>query len=173
MINQQNLILIIVSVIIFQAGAQNSVPQRSDISYNVLADSLLRNNGPQDLKISITCGASEDIATYILRLNDTQVLWTVVSAEMNEQPLWLIMDENRADRDNILAWQYDREEGVLRVSPPPGMVNYNLNMTLRINLLRSNIIQKKSEKEVVLLAQSTGGLSRCATRDSGNKVSFK
>ena len=106
-------------------------------------------------------------------MNGTEVLWTVVSAEMNAQQLWLIMNEGKADRENILAWYYDREEGELRFFPPPGVTNFDLNMVLRVNLLRSHIIQKKSEKEVALLAQSGGDLSRCATRGNGNIVSFK
>ena len=173
MINQQNFILLIVAVMIFQAGAQNSAPIRSDISYEVSADSLLRNNSPQDLNLSITCGSSEDIETYLLSLSETEALWTVVSAELNGQPLWLIMNEGKAERNDILAWQYDQVENLLRLYPPPGINNYELNMVLRINLLRSNTIKKTSEKEVALEAQSRGVLTRCTTKGAGNRIAFK
>ncbi len=173
MIKKLNLIILIIVAMIFYAGAQNPVSTRTDISYEVSADSLIRNNSPQDLNLSITCESGEDIDAYVLILAGTEALWTVVSAELNDQPLWLIMDEGKAERNDILAWQYDQVEKVLRFYPPPGSNNYDLNMVLQINLLRSNSIQKKSVREVALEAQSAGGLSRCSTIDAGNRIAFK
>ena len=173
MINQRKLILFIIAFIVVQAGAQNTVPVRSDISYEVSADSLLRNNSPQDLKLSLTCGSADDIDAYVLRLSDGEALWTVVSAELNGQPLWLIMNEGKPERSDVLAWQYDQTEKILRLYPPPGNNNYDLNLVLQVNLLRSNTIKKMSIKEVALETESSGSLSRCSNKGIGNKVAFK
>jgi hypothetical protein len=83
------------------------------------------------------------------------------------------MDGAKSERNNILAWQYDKAENVLRLYPPAGRNNYDLNLLLRVNMLRSNTIKKMSEKEVALQAQSGGVVSRCTTQGAGNRIAFK
>ncbi len=173
MFKQAIFIFFLTICMIVQTAAQEALPLRSDITFEVLTDSLQRNNSPQDLTLSVSSSAGEGIDYFTIKMNGTEVLWTVVSAEMDAQQLWLIMNEGKADRENILAWKYDQEEGTLRFYPPQGVTIFDLTMVLRANLLKSHIIQKKSEKEVVLLAQSGGDLSRCTSRGNGNKVSFK
>ena len=86
-------------------------------------------------------------------------------------PADIRMDEARTISDRLVGAIV--EKGELKFFPPPGVTTFDLKMVLRVNFLRSNIILKKAEKVVALLAQSGGDLSRCETRGSGNKVSFK
>jgi hypothetical protein len=173
MTKKMMIILFAITGFILQVDAQDSLPQRSDIIYEVSADTLQRNNSPQDITLSINNGATENIDTFILSLRDTEVLWTVVSAQMNQQPLWLIMKEGAAERNDILAWQYDREEKMLRLYPPAVGVSYDLDLVLKLNLLRSNQIKKLSGREVLLVTESGGELSRCSLEGSGNQVTFR
>jgi len=166
-------ILFTIIVFIIHAGAQNNIPLRSDITYEVSADSLQRNNSPQDLTISISSGTIDDVDKFILSLSDTQVLWTVVSAEMNGQPLWLIMNETKAERADILAWQYDSNENELKLFPPSVGMNYELDLVLQVNLLNSNKLHKASGKEVVLVTESDGNAASCSLKGNGNRVGFR
>jgi hypothetical protein len=166
------ILLILVTLIVHSEG-QNPIATRLDISYNVAADSLFRKNNPQNLNLSIACGSSEVIDVYRVTMSDTEVLWTVVSAELNGQPLWLIMNNGQSPRNNILAWDYDEEQKMLRFYPPPESNTYNLDLHLQINLLHSGSIQKKSTREVILEAQAAGNLTRCSLKEGGNKVAFQ
>jgi hypothetical protein len=173
MFKQVSIFLSVLVVLISSGHAQDLLPARTDIVYEISADSLSLNNVPQDLNLSITCGSPDLINAYILRLDETAVLWTLVSAELDNQPLWLIMNDNNSERSDILAWQYDPLEKVLRFYPPKIGIHYDLKMALKICLLQPGPIQKKSSKEVALEALTTNGITRCATKGSGNRVVFK
>jgi len=173
MFKQVSIFLWLVVFLISSGRGQDLLPARTDIVYEISADSLSLNNVPQDLNLSITCGSSDVINAYILRLDETAVLWTIVSAELNNQPLWLIMNENNSERSDILAWQYDPLEKVLRFYPPKISTNYDIKIALRICLLQAGHIQKKSSKEVALEALTTNGIARCTTKGPGNRVVFK
>jgi hypothetical protein len=173
MIKQMIFFVLAAMIPVLSAGAQDDYPQRSDIVYEVTADSLERNNNPQDLTITINCQTSESINSYLLKLKDTDVLWTIVTAEKDEQPLWLIMEEGRADRDDILAWNYDQEEKVLRFFPQATGITYRMNLVLRLNLLKSHAIQKSSVGQIVLLVESGGEFSRCSSTEDGNQIGFR
>jgi hypothetical protein len=158
---------------VIQASAQNQIPERSDILFEISGDSLLRNNNPQDLNLSITCSSAEQVEAYILKLDEVEVLWTIVSAELNDSPLWLIMNESKSERSDILAWYYDQEDKSLSFYPPQASTNYNLNIMLRINLLKSSRIQKKMGKKISLETQTARGLERCSTNGTGNMITFR
>ena len=173
MIRNLCFILLSVTLMIVQASAQNLASERSDILFALSGDSLLRNNNPQDLNLSITCSSVEQIEAYILKLDEVDVLWTIVSAELNDQPLWLIMSESKSERSDILAWYYNQEEKSLRFFPPEIGTNYNLNIMLRINLLKANRIQKRMSKQISLETQTARGLERCSTSSTGNMITFR
>ena len=155
------------------ANAQDVVPVRSDIRFEISADSLSRNKNPQDITLSITSNTADEIEVYKIYLNNTDVLWTVVSAELNGQPLWLIMDNSKSERSEILVWHHDQEENNLIFYPPSGSTNYSLNLNVRLNLLRSNTLEKKSAGTVILEAQSKEIVSRCSATGRGDRVFFK
>ena len=174
MFKQVSIFLSVLVILISSGHAQDLLPARTDIVYEISADSLYPKNIPQDLSISVSNVSNEQIDVFILRLADIDdVVWTVVSAELDTQPLWLIMSDTRPERNDILAWEYDQENKNLKLYPPDKNTAYELTIVLRLNLLKPQGIQARSGKELVLLAQSGGSLSRCSAKGPGNKLTFR
>ena len=174
MVKQKSLLFCLVLISAVTADAQNSSAGRADIFYEIKADSLSLKNIPQDLNLSVSSAANEKIEVYQLTLEGKKdVLWTVVSAEMNKQPVWLINSDAKSERDDILAWTYDQKTNSLRFYPPGNAQTYELDIMLRMNLLRPQSIAKKSSKELILAARTGGQLLPCSTKGRGNTIAFR
>ena len=167
------LIVLLVTTLTMIAGAQEILPSLSDIQYEIQADSLSRANTSQDVFISITCASINEVSNYVLKIEEAAALLTVVSAEINNESIWLINDKSKSDRDNVLAWYYYPEENVLRLYPSDWQTSYTLDLVVRINLLKPSAIVKKARSSVNLQIESETGNFQCATTGRGNRIAFR
>jgi hypothetical protein len=167
------LVILLVTTLTMIAGAQEILPSLSDIQYEIQADSLSRANTSQDVSLSITCGSANEIDTYTLKIENAAAQLTVVSAEFNNETIWLINAKSKSNRENVLAWYYYPEENILRLYPSDWQPSYTLNLVVRVNLLRPFAIAKKTLTSVSLQIESITGKFQCATTGKGNRVAFK
>ena len=166
-------VLLLVTTLTMITRAQEILPSLSDIQYEIQADSLSRANKSQDLSLSITCGSASEVNTYALKIEEAAAQLTVVSAEFNNETIWLINAKSKSNRENVLAWYYYHEDNVLRLYPSDWQPSYTLNLVVRINLLRPFAITKNAQTSVSLQIESDMGKFQCATTGKGNRVAFK
>lgn len=168
------MLLWLVVILHSYSRAQDPVSVRSDILYEISADSLYPKNIDQDLTLSVSNASNEQIDVFIVQLdNINNVLWTVVSADLDNQPLWLITGNRKPERSDILAWEYDQENKNLKLYPPNRGAAYKLTTVLRLNLLKSQNIRPGSSTNLNLIVQSGGSLSRCSTNGSAGQLNFR
>jgi hypothetical protein len=160
-------------LLLFSLSAQDNLPVYSSVQYEVQADSLLKTNEPQTISISISSNSSTGIDAYELKINSLKVLWTIVSANLNSEPIWLINEDTNPDKENVLAWNYDPEENLLRVYPSDWQAGYDLELITRMSLLQPGLIDRSDSKNLSLETELGGVKYRCLPRGSGDNLTFK
>jgi hypothetical protein len=153
--------------------AQDSLPTYSAVQYEVQADSLFRSNEPQELIISISSRSSQGLEAYELKINDLKVLWTLVSATLNNEAIWLVNADSKSDNQNVLSWNYDPEQSLLRLYPQDWQSEYELEVTVRLSILEPGLVKKSDAKSVALEADFGGTKFQCSPRGSGGDMTFK
>ena len=153
--------------------AQDTLPVNSAMQYEVQADSLLKSNQPQNLQIIISCNSSAGLNFYEIKINGLKVLWTLVSAKLNEQPVWLVNSNTRTDNNKVLAWYYDSEQSLLRLYPAEWEATYVLDLTVSASILQPAKLSKSDSKLVSLEADLGGQKFTCVTTESGGEMTFK
>ena len=152
---------------------QDNLPTYSAVQYEVRADSLLKTNEPQDLIISISASSSGGLAAFELKIYDLKVLWTLVSAKLNDEPIWLINTDSKSDKQNVLAWKYESEENLLRLYPSDWQSGYNLELMVRLSILQPGSLANNDSKSIALEADLGGQRYQCSPSGSGNDMTFK
>jgi hypothetical protein len=139
----------------------------------VQADSLLKTNQPQDLIISISCTSPVGLEAYEIKIYDLKVLWTIVSANLNDQSIWLVNADSKSDNENVLAWYYDSEQNLLRLHPSEWQSGYILDIKIRASILQPALLEKNDSQIVTLEANVGGQKYQCSPGGSGDDMTFK
>jgi len=167
------LIIPVIFLSLASLNAQDNLPLYSAVQYEVQADSLFRSNEPQDLIVSISSSSSQGLESYELKIYDLKVLWTLVSATFNNEPIWLVKADSKSDNEKVLSWNYDREQSLLRLYPPDWQSGYELEVTVRLSILEPGLVKKTDAKNLSLEAEFGGTKYQCSPRGSGSDMTFK
>jgi len=153
--------------------AQDNLPVYSAVQYEVQADSLLKTNQPQNVTISISSSSPGGLETYEIKIYNLKVLWILVSANLNDESIWLVNAESRSENEKVLAWEYDAEQNLLRLFPAEWPSGYRLEVTVRASILQPVLLEKNDSQIVTLEADVGGQKYQCATTGSGDDITFK
>ena len=160
-------------LLLVSLNAQDNLPVYSAVQYRILTDSLSKSNEPQDMLISITNSSPGTVVAYELKIYDLKVLWTIVSAKLNDEDLWLVNRDSNPENENVLSWNYDSGKNLLRIYPPERQAGYDLEIMLRLSILQPGLITKSDSKNVSLEADLSGVTYTCLPRESGDLIKFK
>ena len=166
-------IILGIFLLLVSLGAQDNLPTYSAVQYEIQADSLMKTNQPQEMLISISAASSGNLDAYEIKIYDLKVHWTVISASFNDEPLWLVNSDSKSDNMNVLAWNYDPEENILRLHPSDWQSGYNLNVTVRLSILQPALVKKSDSKNIALEADLGGVRYQCSQNGSGGEMTFK
>jgi hypothetical protein len=153
--------------------AQDNLPVYFAVQYEVQADSLLRSNQPQDLTLLISCNSPAGLDAYEIKIYDLKVLWTLVSANLNDEPLWLVNANAKSEKENVLAWQYDSDQSLLRLFPNEWEAGHQLEIKVKASILQPSLLKKSDSKEIILEANRGGQKYQCSPTASGRDMTFK
>ena len=166
-------IVLVIGLSLVSLFAQDNLPATSAAEYEVQADSLLRTNQPQDVTLLISCNSPGGLDAYEIKIKDLKVLWTLVSASLNGESLWLVNAGARSEKENVLAWQYDTERNFLRLYPNEWASGYQLEVTVRASILQPALLEKTDSKIISVEVDLGGQYFQCATTGSGGDMTFK
>jgi hypothetical protein len=166
-------IILLAGLSLISLFAQDNLPVYSGVEYEVRADSLIKTNQPQDLTILISGNSPRGLDAYELKIYDLKVLWTLVSANLNGESIWLVNEETRSENEKVLAWNYDSEENLLRLFPAEWSSGYNLEVTVKASILQPALLEKTDSRIVALEADVGGTKYQCAPTGSGGDMTFK
>jgi hypothetical protein len=166
-------IVLVIGLSMVSLFAQDNLPLTSAVQYEVRADSLLRSNQPQDVTLLLTCNSTAGLDAYEIKIYDLKVMWTLVSANLNGEPLWLVSADTRTGKENVLAWEYDAEQALLRLYPNEWAGRNQLEVTVRASILQPALLKKTDSKVIALEADMGGQKFQCETTGSGGDMTFK
>jgi len=168
------LTLVIFSLFILPGlWAQDTLPALAAIQYQIQTDSLSRTSSPQDITVSVFAGSVSDLSDLSLSIDDVSAYWTVVSANLGDQTLWLINAQVPSEKQNVLAWQFDQKDNSLYFYPREDQLSSDLTLVVRLNLLRPNRIVRRISTTINLLADIGNVRYQCVATGSGNTISFR
>jgi hypothetical protein len=153
--------------------AQDNLPVTSTVEYEVRADSLLKTNQPQELKILISCNSPGGQEAYEIKIYDLKVLWTLVSAKLNDEQIWLVNGDSKSENEQVLTWQNDSAQNLLRLYPADWQSGYRLEVTVRASILEPALLKRTGSRIVALETDSGGQKFQCSTTGSGRDMTFK
>jgi hypothetical protein len=162
-----------ISLILNSLNAQDNLPTYSAVQYEVQADSILKTNEPQDMLISISCSSPGGLNAYEIKIDNLKVLWTLVSARLNEEPIWLLNADSKSDKDNVLSWNYDQGKNLLRLYPSDWQAGYDLEVIVSLSILQPALLVKNDSRIVTLETDIGGQKYKCFPRGSGGDMMFK
>ena len=166
-------IILVIVLSLISLNAQDNLPVFSDVQYELQADSLLKTNQPQEITISISCNSPGELDAYEIKIYDLRVLWTIVSARIDGEPLWLVNMNSRSEKENVLAWYYDREENLVRLHPSNLSSAYTLEVTIQASILQPALLTDSESRLVRVEANLDGQKYRCTPAGSGGEMRFK
>ena len=153
--------------------AQEIKPVISNVKYQIVTESLVLANYPQDLEIEINKEINENIQSLILGIPDLNAELYVVSAQLNGEQIWLIRSDNAARNAKVLAWNYNAKTSQLSLYPPDWRTNYRLEITLTIHLIKGTVDNITKIKKVIAEAEIQGRKYLCNVQGRGNEVIIK
>ena len=166
-------IILSIFLMLISLNAQENLPTYSAVEYEIQPDSLFKSNEPQDILISIFSSSSGGLDAYELKIYDLKVMWTIVSAKLNDESIWLVNDDSKSDRDNVLAWKYDSEQNLLRLYPSEWQSGYDLELMVRLNILQPGLVKKNDTKSIALEVNIGDAKYQCSPRGTGSDMTFK
>jgi len=172
MVTRISIILVVFLCFSF-LNAQDNLPIYSAVQYEVQADSLLKTNQPQKVTISISCSSPGGLDAYEIKIYDLKVMWTIVSANFDDQALWLVNADSKSDKENVLAWYYDSEQNLLRLHPSDWQSGYTLEVTVRASILQPALLTNTDSRIVTVEADVSGQKYQCSPSGSGGDMTFK
>ena len=101
------------------------------------------------------------------------MLWTLVSARLNNESIWLVNADSKSERENVLAWNYDAEQSLLRLYPSDWQSGYDLELTVRVSILQPGLVKKSDTRSIALEADLGGTKYHCSPSGSGSDMTFK
>ena len=97
----------------------------------------------------------------------------IVSAKLDNEDIWLVNADSKSDRENVLAWEYDSDQNLLRIFPSDWQSGYDLELMVRLNILQPGLVKKNDTKSIALEADIGGTKYKCSSRGTGNDMTFK
>jgi hypothetical protein len=163
----------LVLIVIGNSQSQQVKPVTADIALEVITQSLKLSQEPQRLVLKISCQSAQEIQCFDLKLTTVQAIWSVVSATLNDQSLWLIKSGMSVNQDKILAWDFSTEDSKLSLFTHPWQVPYVLQLELQVNLKNINELSEDYADNLILESIMSGESFQCSTIGRGNRINFE
>jgi hypothetical protein len=156
----------------FLLFAQDNPPLTEDVTVEVQNTELEKRGKSQTLQVEITCNSSVAGQTMNLQLRGITGKYILVSAERDDQPLWLIQSETANENDVVLSWQ-TADDTQLRLFPGNWPAPYRLNLQIQASLTNLKDVVNITETQLDVLIPGAGGEELASPTGRGNKISLK
>ena len=108
-----------------------------------------------------------------IRLEKIDAVLNLLAAKANNEPLWLIRTDSVVNRENVIAWDYDRTTANLILYPANIKNPFVLDLEIQINLNKPESIDTNLEYILKSDAVLERGIFECSQGSRRNSISFK
>ena len=99
--------------------------------------------------------------------------WSLISALLNGESLWLLQSDSASDNDRVLAWNSNKNESNFLLYPSDWQTIFTLDLEIQINLMNISSLTIDSQDQIILDAIYNGITYECITSGRGNTIIFK
>jgi len=170
---KRNLILLFSFSVITALQAQSTIPVNNNITIEILSPNLQISNEPQFLQTKILVQSAQPLQYLDLKLVQTEATWSVVSANLNGKPIWLVQSDTTVNNPDVLGWSFNKDDFTLRLQPAAWVMPYTLELEMQINLTNLKNMETITLDEVRALVQLPGGLYSCASSGRGVQINLQ
>lgn len=153
--------------------AQDTKPTTSSLTFEVLNTSLKMSKEPQNINILINCDGSQNIEAVTLKITQIKAVWSVVSAKLNDQSLWLIKSEDGGNKSNVLAWNLNTQDSELILFPNEWSTPYTMELEIQLNLDDIKNSQNEVPTTIIMEAIMAGISYQCSPTGRGNQLNMQ
>ena len=153
--------------------AQQNKPTTSDISIEVITETIQITNKPQIILIRITCSSITDLQYLSMKYTNSSANWSLISALLNGESLWLLQSDSASDNDKVLAWNSNKNESNFLLYPSDWQTIFTLDLEIQINLMNISSLTIDSQDQIILDAIYNCITYECITSGRGNTIIFK
>jgi hypothetical protein len=145
----------------------------SEIKFEVDSESLQITEKPQTISVKIACESAEVVQFYNLRFAETDAVWSLISARLNGDSLWLIQSNSAPSQNKVLSWETEKSKSHLILFPASWQSGYVLELEIQINLEHTSNIVNDTDEKILLGANLPSGSYESSPFGRGNRISFK
>jgi len=153
--------------------AQNSNRKTSEIQINVKTEALEKTLQPQELSCEINKNNQETPGYLSIGIENIDSDLTLVSAKLRDEDLWLINSTVSSTNENVVAWNFDKENSRLVIYPYRWNSPYVLDLNIQVNVKNIPLIENISIATVSLIIELSGGLFEALPSGQGNEIQIK
>jgi len=130
-----------------------SAQSSSDLTFEVLNDSLELTNKSQEISIQITNQMLRTPQSYSIAFENIECNWMLIDVKLNGEKLWLIKANTLATNEKVIAWNFDKRNSKLILYPYSWNSPYVLELIVQVNIKNSSSDKNKSSAEITLNAE--------------------
>ena len=152
---------------------QDIKPVTTDIRHEVLDELIDVDQEQQILNIQVTSLISSGVQYFAIGFKNFPARWSLISASLNGEILWLVKANVHPGNEKVLAWDYSPDSKQIRVYPHSWPAAYVLDLQMQLNFEDSFDTRENSDDIVLLEAELSGGAYLATPTGRGNKISLR
>lgn len=154
-------------------NAQNTNQKTAEIQISVKTEFLEKKIQSQQLLVEINKNNNDTTGYFGIEIKNTESTLTLVSAKRNNEDLWLLNSKSSVANENVLAWNFDKNNSKLILYPYNWNSPYLLDLNIQVNLKNISTIESNSSPEIILTAEVEGKLFEANPTGQGNKIQIR
>ena len=167
-------IIIIAFVVFIQVMyAQNDIQKTSDVQIDVKTEFLEKTKQPQQLSVQINKNSFETPGYFSIALDNIESVLTLLSAQRNNEDLWLLNSTSASSNEKVITWNFDKENSRLNIYPYNWNSTYVLDLNIQVNFKNISSIENETSTIVVLTAELGGSLFEALPSGEGNNIQIR
>lgn len=158
----------------FQSVISQQVTEpTTDVLIEVKNETLEITVAPQNLSLELTKSSLEYPQSFSLSFENSESIFTLVNAELNEEKLWLLQSSSSANNEKVLTWNFDKDESKLTLYPYNWSSPYVLKLDVQVNLKKTHNLKKDNNEKINLIMELNDRLLEATPNGRGNQFTFK
>jgi hypothetical protein len=152
---------------------QDIKPVTTEIRYEVLDELIDVDQEEQALNIQVTSLTLTGIKYLSIGFEKIPARWSLISAELNGEKLWLVKADIHPGNDKVLAWDYSPGSNQIRLFPHTWQAPYVLDLQMQLNFESRVDSQETSDERVLVEAELSGTAFLATPTGRGDKINFR
>jgi hypothetical protein len=165
--------VILMLLLMSSSYAQVIKPATTEIRHEVLDELIDVDQEDQTLNLQVTSLISAGVQYFNIGFEKIPARWSLISAQLNGETLWLVKANIHPGNEKVLAWDYNPDSKEIRLYPHGWPAPYVLDLQIQLNIEGVVDTEQISDDNVLLEAELSAGAYLATPTGRGNKISLR